>query len=226
MAVKSPSAAIYSPVDRNALSRGKGWTGESFYIDNEDIHIEEGIIHQKINGANKNEVWLFSCNARKVDATLKISFFTSNEIIYTKSEHIKSNKEKYFSVYSVGPDMADGVFVRVEGTGIFTELKLSHLKVIAILNEWEGDLKAERNETFEGGRRTYLEGKAQSLNKVDNFNMDSFGSAKIFVGFLNGSMMSRVEGKISSFDTKFSNRSDGPIMFEVEDLKMPIPNWT
>ncbi len=229
--IKGNSGAIYSPVgtqklDNNDFSNYENWNGESFYIENGKLHIEnEGYISQKVTGANKNEIWLFSANG-KGDFKISLRFLDyNNNSIYNSSEDFKLNRKAYFSTYGVAPTKTNGVLVQIRGSGQVDSVSLKHLKPLIILSNWEGSLSRKKVKGFDGDSIIRFKGKADQAREIENVNFDTFQSKeKIFIGFLeNKSLFNRVEGNISKVENLENDHY--PVKFECGNVKVPFRDW-
>lgn len=228
--IKGNSAAIYSPVgsqklNNNNFSSYDSWNGESFYIEDNKVYIENnGYISQKITGANKNEIWLLSANG-KGSFKISIRFIDYNgNAIYRSSEQFSLQDSAYFSTYGVAPAKTNGVLIQVEGSGKVEGIKLRHLKPLIILSDWEGSLSREKIQGFETTSKIKFKGKAEEIREIESVNFDTFqAKEKIFIGFLeNKSLFNRVEGKVSKMENLDNSY---PVKFECNEVNIPMRDW-
>lgn len=229
--IKGNSGAIYSPVgtqklDNNNFNSYENWNGESFYIENNKLYIENnGYVSQKIIGANKNEIWLFSANGKgKFKTSLRFLDYSNNSI-YNSSEDFKLDRKAYFSTYGVAPTKTNGVLVQIRGSGQVDNVNLKHLKPLIILSNWEGSLSRRKVKGFDEDSIIKFKGKAEESREIENVNFDTFQSKeKIFIGFLeNKSLFNRVEGNISKVENLENDHY--PVKFECGNVKVPFRDW-
>lgn len=226
--IKGNTAAIYSPVSENSLGNSNfqnqnSWAGESFYINDEHLHIENGLVYQHIRGASQNEIWLLSCYAGNADLGLSISFLDEHSsVIYCSRQKFTSQDFHYSSVYGVAPTASRSILVRLTGTGKISEAKLTQLKPIFALVDWEGSLLREQSPDFARKQRIVFKGEARDVRILDSPKR----KARVFIGFLeNKSILDRVEGEVESATPQLDSGVSGPIRFQCSNVKIPMFDW-
>ena len=229
--IKGNSGAIYSPVgkqklENNNFSNYEYWDGESFYVENNKLYIEnDGYVSHKVIGANKNEIWLFSANGEgNFKISLRFLDYEDNSI-YSSSEEFQLERNAYFSTYGVAPTKTNGVLIQIRGNGQVDSIKLKHLKPLIILSDWEGSLSRKKVKGFEEDSVIKFNGKAEEAKEIESINFDTFQArVKIFIGFLeNKSLFNRIEGNISEVENLKTNPY--PVKFKCENVKVPFRDW-